>query len=143
MQTIRRWSGHMAAVPSKVDQQPLVLYRSGRPITPVKQEAKPWKRSRTMRISMQMQRRRERWQRNQHNPTNLAKNITIALALVLVILCSSGAASAYAYYQSEFPRLQGIANQQISQTTHIYDRNGVLLYDVFDPNGGGRRTPVS
>ena len=96
-----------------------------------------------MRISMQMRRRRERWQRNQLNPPNLAKNIAIALALVLVILCSSGAASAYAYYQSEFPRLQGIANQQISQTTHIYDRNGVLLYDVFDPNGGGRRTPVS
>jgi len=96
-----------------------------------------------MRISMQMRRRRERWQHNQLNPPNLAKNIALALALVLVILCSSGAASAYAYYQSEFPRLQGIANQQISQTTHIYDRNGVLLYDVFDPNGGGRRTPVS
>jgi len=143
MQIVRRWSGHMAAVPSRVDQQPLVLYRPGQPITPVKQEAKPWKRSRTMRISMQMQRRRERWQRNQLNPTNFAKNIAIALALFLVILCSSGAASAYAYYQSEFPRLQGIANQQISQTTHIYDRNGVLLYDVFDPNGGGRRTPVS
>jgi membrane peptidoglycan carboxypeptidase len=145
MQIVRRWSGHMAAVPSRVDQQPLVLYRPGQPITPVKQEAKPWKRSRTMRVSMQMRRRRERWQRNQLNPTNLAKNIAIALALFLVILCSSGAASAYAYYQSEFPRLQGIANQQISQTTHIYDRNGVLLYDVFDTKvgSGGRRTYVS
>jgi len=143
MQTVRRLSGHMAAVPSRVNQPPLALYRPGHPITPLKQKAKPWKRSRTMRISMQMRRRRERWQRNQLNPPNLAKNIAIALALVLVILCSSGAASAYAYYQSEFPRLQGIANQQISQTTHIYDRNGVLLYDVFDPNGGGRRTPVS
>src|SRR6266852_171256 len=143
MQTVRRWSGHMAAVPGKVDQQPLVLYRPGQRIAPVKQKVKPWKRSRTMRISMQMRLRRERWQRNQLNPTNLAKNIAIALALVLVILSSSGVASAYAYYQSEFPRLQGIANQQISQTSHIYDRNGVLLYDLFDPNGGGRRTPVS
>ena len=143
MQTVRRLSGHMAAVPSRVNQPPLALYRPGHPITPLKQKAKPWKRSRTMRISMQMRRRRERWQHNQLNPPNLAKNIALALALVLVILCSSGAASAYGYYQSEFPRLQGIANQQISQTTHIYDRNGVLLYDVFDPNGGGRRTPVS
>ena len=42
------------------------------------------------------------------------------------------------------PRLQGLANQQVEQTTHIYDRNGLLLYDLYDTRtGGGRRTPVS
>src|SRR5579863_5792450 len=141
MQVARRWSGQMAAVP--VSQQPLVRYRPGKPIAPVEHKAKPWKRSRTMRISMYMQRRRERWQGNQFNPTNLLRNLCIAFGLFLVVLFSSGVASAYAYYQSEFPQIQGIANQQISQTSHIYDRNGTLLYDVFDPNGGGRRTPVS
>ncbi len=141
MQVVRQWSGQMRKVP--VSQPPLVRYHPGQRALPVEQKAKPWKRSLTMRISMQMRRRRARWQNNQLNPSNILRNIAIAFGLFLVILFSSGAASAYAYYQSEFPRIQSIANRQISQTTHIYDRNGVLLYDLFDPNGGGRRTPVT
>jgi membrane peptidoglycan carboxypeptidase len=141
MQASRRWPAQMAEGPAK--QQPLVPYQSGQGVTSIVQKAKPWRRSRTMRISMQKQRRRDRLQRSLFNPANLFKNIAIAFGLMLVILFSSGAASAYAYYQSEFPQIQNIANQQISQTTHIYDRNGNLLDDLFDPNGGGRRTPVS
>ncbi len=143
MQTVRRWSGRIPTVSANINQPPLVLYRPGQHNAPVVQKAKPWKRSRTMRISMQMRRRRERWKRVHLSATTVGKYTAIALALVLVILFSSGTASAYAYYQTQYPHLQEIANQQISQTTRIYDRNGVLLYDAFDENGGGRRTYVS
>ncbi len=139
-QMMHRWSGRMRAIPS-VDQQPLVLYRPGSPLPA--QKSKPWKRSRTIRIAMLMRRRRERWKRAQLDGSKIAISLAIAFCLLLVITSSSGAASAYAYYQSQLPRLQGLANQQISQTSRIYDRNGTLLYDVYDNNGGGRRTAVA
>jgi membrane peptidoglycan carboxypeptidase len=139
-QMIRRWSGRMRAIPS-VNQQPLVLYRPGSP--PPVQKSKPWKRSRTIRVAMLMRRRRERWKRAQLDGSKIAVSLAIAFCLLLVITSSSGAASAYAYYQSQMPRLQGLANQQVSQTSRIYDRNGTLLYDVYDNNGGGRRTAVA
>jgi membrane peptidoglycan carboxypeptidase len=44
------------------------------------------------------------------------------------------------------PRLQGLANQQIEQSTRIYDRNGQLLYTAYDNKTGtgtGRSTPVT
>ncbi len=140
MQTMRRWSGRMRAI-SPVDQQPLILYRPSGP--PPAQKSKPWKRSRATRISMLMRRRRERLKRAQFGGTKIAFSLAIAFCLLLVIATSSGAASAYAYYQNQLPRLQGLANKQISQTSRIYDRNGVLLYDVYDNNGGGRRTAVA
>src|SRR6266567_1326868 len=62
VQMVRRWSGRVVAVPPPVDQQPLVLYRPNAPL-PV-EKRKPWKRSRTMRITMQMKRRRARWQQS-------------------------------------------------------------------------------
>jgi membrane peptidoglycan carboxypeptidase len=140
MRMIRHWSGKMRTVPS-VDQQPLVLYHPSLP-SPV-EKSKPWKRSRIMRISMHMRRRRDRWQRTHLNGSKIATTIAMVIGLLLVIATSAGTASAYAYYQAQLPRVQGLANQQISQTSHIYDRNGVLLYDVYDNNGGGRRTSVS
>src|SRR5215471_12298270 len=76
MQVVRQWSGQMARVP--VSQQPLVRYHPAQPAIPFEQKVKPWKRSRAMRISMQMQRRRQRWQRNQFNPSNIYKNLVIA-----------------------------------------------------------------
>src|SRR4249919_359065 len=61
MQTVRRWTGKMAAArEGTVDQDPLVLYR---PTTPPPVQAlrpKPWKRSHSVRVAMQMRRRRER-----------------------------------------------------------------------------------
>jgi membrane peptidoglycan carboxypeptidase len=57
-------------------------------------------------------------------------------------LLSSGAGGAYAYYRSQLPLLNGIANHTLFQTTHIYDRNGKLLYDLYDPKYG-RRTYVN
>src|SRR6266581_2041109 len=88
-----------------------------------------------------MRRRRERWV---HARPNTKKVLTIALsvfAILLVVLLSSGFAWAFAYYQSEFPQVQGLANQQISQSTRIYDRSGKLLHVSYDGRFG-RSTPV-
>lgn len=67
---------------------------------------------------------------------------TLVTTIVLFSLLSSGAGAAYAYYQSQLPLLNGIASHSLFQTTHIYDRNGKLLYDLYDPRYG-RRTYVN
>lgn len=141
MQTVRRWSGRMSAVPP-VDQNPLVLYRP--PTTPMPlPKATRWKRSRSMRVAMMMKHRRTRWQQAQPRVGKIVSLIMIVILSVLVLSTFSASAYAYNYYQSQLPRLQGLANQQVEQTTRIYDRNGLLLYEAYNQNqGGGRRTPV-
>src|SRR5579884_3847674 len=119
--------------------EPLVIYHPSMPEQPTR--AKPWKRSRTVRIAMRMKHRRARWQRSQPNAKKIAVGILIAFCLLLVVSLSSGSAYAYGYYQSQLPRLQGLANQQTEQTTRIYDRNSVLLYEAYA--AGGRSTPVT
>ncbi|HEX6108529.1 MAG TPA: transglycosylase domain-containing protein, partial [Ktedonobacteraceae bacterium] len=147
MQTVRRWTGKMKAARSgNVDQDPLVLYRPSAPPPVLLPRSKPWKRSHSVRVAMLMRQRRERL--NQSRPTGrrIAIVVVTIFLLLLVIALSSGAASGYAYYQSQLPRLQGLANQQIEQSTRIYDRNGQLLYTVYNNKTGnktGRGTPVS
>ncbi len=59
-------------------------------------------------------------------------------------LVSSGAGAAYAYYQAQLPLLNGIAQHSLFQSTHIYDRNGKLLYELYDHRTGqGRRTYIN
>lgn len=65
----------------------------------------------------------------------------IILALIAILLFSSSGA-AYAYYQSQLPLLNSIANHSLFQTTRIYDRNGKLLYNLYDQQKG-RRTYVN
>lgn len=60
----------------------------------------------------------------------------------LLVIFAGGIGAAYAYYQSQLPMLNGIANHTMFQTTRIYDRNGNLLYEINDPNYG-RRTYVN
>src|SRR6266480_6139642 len=143
IQTVQRWTGKMAAARGgNVDQDPLVLYRPAAPPPVLAPRSKPWKRSHSVRVAMLMRQRRERLK--QSRPT--AKRITIIaltiFLLLLVILLSSGAASGYAYYNSQLPRLQGLANSQVEQSTRIYDRNGQLLYTAYD-NKTGRSPPVT
>ncbi len=61
---------------------------------------------------------------------------------LLVILISSGLGESFSYYQSLLPRVQGLASKQFDQSTHIYDRNGNLLYTLYNPKEG-RGTPIS
>lgn len=154
MQMVRSWSGKMVAIYNGRQMQPpapepMVLYHpaQARPMTePLHNTPRPkrWKRSRAVRVSIRMRHRRARWQDKKPKGKIIGLSIVISLLLLIVSLISSGAAYAYGYYQSQLPRLQGLASQQITQTTHIYDRNGVLLKDLYDTSAGsgGRRTYV-
>jgi membrane peptidoglycan carboxypeptidase len=88
--------------------------------------------------------RRRRWGRD---AKDLAPRLMIVLAIALIILTaffSSGAGVAFAYYQSQQPLLDGIAQHSLFQTTRIFDRNGKLLYELYDhQNDRGRRTYVN
>ena len=145
MNTVLRWSGKFAAarMPQAVDPNPLVLYKP--PIPPQQRTQTrrvPWKRSRALRISMQMRRRRARWQRSGPSPMKVWSIVGVVVTLLVVVLLSSTAGVAFAFYQSQLPALQNIANQQVEQSTRIYDRNGKLLYVAYDGKFG-RSTPVS
>jgi membrane peptidoglycan carboxypeptidase len=141
MNTVRRWSGKMAAARSGyAGPDPLVLYRP-QAVAPIKKRA-PWKRSHALRVSMQMRHRRARWQRSHPNKKKVLTITFSVFAALLVVLLASGVGSAYAYYQSQYPHVQAIANQQTNQSTRIYDRNFKLIYTDYDGQYG-RGTPVS
>ena len=145
MHRVRQWSGKMAAQRYGQPEPPMVLRRP--PETQVPQVLMPpratrWKRSRTMRVAMQMRHRRYRWQSKSPNGGRIGMGVLVSVIAFFVLLTSSTGAYAYGYYQSQLPRVQSLANQHVEQTTRMYDRNGVLLGDLFDPNGDGRRTPV-
>ncbi|HVB24300.1 MAG TPA: transglycosylase domain-containing protein [Ktedonobacteraceae bacterium] len=97
------------------------------------------KRARLNRLLM----RKRRYERTSKN---WSMRLLIAAAVLMVlftIFLSSGAGGAYAYYQSQLPLLNNIATHSLFQTTHIYDRNGKLLYQLYNQQDGyGRRTYV-
>ncbi len=145
MQKVRQWSGKMAVQTYGQPAPPMVLRHPAQtqvPQTPLPLRTKRWKRSRTIRVAMQMRHRRYRWQSKSPNGGRISIGILMAVMFLLFILTTSTSAYAYGYYQSQLPRVQGLASQHVEQTTRMYDRNGVLLGDLFDPNGVGRRTPV-
>jgi membrane peptidoglycan carboxypeptidase len=151
LQVVQRWSSKMAALRHSapaVDPNPLVRYRphqppalsGGYPERPVPTRSEPWRRSRTQKITRMMRNRRERWYKNR--PSKRFGTIVLSvIAALLVILIASGGISSYAYYQSQLPKLQGLANYQGTQSTRIYDRNGNLLYTLSGQYG--HSIPVS
>ena len=153
LQAVRHWSGKMAATYNArtygQPQPPMVLRQTppapaATPTPLVQAKSKRWKRSHAVRVSLQMRHRRARMQGGQIGVGKIASSILIAIMLLLVIGTSAASAYAYSYYQSQLPRLQGLANMHVEQTTRIYDRNGALLTNLYDTGpGGGRRTPVS
>ncbi len=64
-----------------------------------------------------------------------------ATAIILICGLSTGAIGAYAYFSASLPSPDRLAGNIGAQSTKIFDRNGDLLFEVFDPNGG-RRTVV-
>ena len=68
--------------------------------------------------------------------------IMLTVCAVVVTLFAGSAGAAFAYYQSQLPLLNNITSYQSFQTTHIYDRNGKLLFQLYNPNYG-RRTYVN
>ncbi|HLL78347.1 MAG TPA: transglycosylase domain-containing protein, partial [Ktedonobacteraceae bacterium] len=141
MQTVRGWSGKIVAARTGnyVEPAPLVIYRP-RAAEPLRR--KPWRRSRAVRVARFMRKRRGRWENSGASAKKIWRTTFTVFAVMLVVLLSSGVASAFAYYQSQLPRLQGLANQQVEQSSRIYDRNGKLLYVAYDGKYG-RGTPIS
>ncbi len=68
--------------------------------------------------------------------------IMLTLCAVVGTLFAGSAGAAFAYYQAQLPLLNNISSYQAFQTTHIYDRNGKLLYQLYNPDYG-RRTYVN
>jgi membrane peptidoglycan carboxypeptidase len=144
MQMVHQISGKVVAVNRQqmvAPPDPLIRYHpSGPSMSGPLPKAKRWKRSSTVRLAMRMRNRRKRLG---DGGRKVGIGVLIALIALIIISASSGTAYGYAYYQSQQPQLQEIASKQISQVTRIYDRNGVLLANISDPNGPGRRTSVS
>ncbi len=68
--------------------------------------------------------------------------IVVLGSMLLLCLASALAASAYAYVARDLPSPEELRiRANTFESTRIYDRNGVLLYEIFDPSGG-RRTVV-
>jgi 1A family penicillin-binding protein len=68
--------------------------------------------------------------------------IVLLGAVLFLCLASALAAGAYAYVAGTLPSPEELRiRTDTFESTKIYDRNGVLLYEIFDPSGG-RRTVV-
>jgi membrane peptidoglycan carboxypeptidase len=65
--------------------------------------------------------------------------LTIAVSTTLAVTAAlfAGAIFAWNYFSEDLPALDSVEASQF-QTTRIYDRNGVLLYEVNDPLTGFR-----
>jgi membrane peptidoglycan carboxypeptidase len=111
------------------------------PVTPTIDEV-ALRRTRVNRILM---RKRHIDRKYSSNKTGLRFMIAAAVLFILfAMLVSGGTGSAYAYYQAQLPLLNGIAQHSLFQTTRIYDRNGKLLYELYDhQQDRGRRTYVN
>ncbi len=149
IQVVRGWTGKMATLADQVIQPSAsTIERYPAPASglsaPLPERSKRWKRSRTLRLTMMMRQRRQRWDRTRPKAGRIWSGILITLAVLLVIITGSGTAYGYSYYQSQLPQVQQIAHQMFSQTTRIYDRNMTVLYDAYDNAAqGGRRTRVT
>ncbi len=151
---VQRLSNKMAALRRPgpaVDPNPLERYRApqqppmpagtrvNRPLPP---SPEPWQLSRNYKIARMMRKRRAREYENGPNGKRIGTIISSVIAALLLISFMVGGISSYTYYQNQLPQLQGLANMQIEQSTHFYDRNGNLLYTLYDTRTG-RSIPVA
>ncbi len=72
--------------------------------------------------------------------------VTIAGAIGIILMCLLfvAAVGVYGYLTTTLPSAEQLEGHVESQSTKIFDRNGELLYEIFDINSvsGGRRTVV-
>ncbi len=137
-------NGHVPAIipstpPSATQSPALPPVKS--PVATELQNYAALRRNRVNRIIMR-KRMHERYDGRDLAPRLMI--ITVVVFVVLFSALSSGAGAAYAYYQAQLPLLNGIASHSLFQSTHIYDRNGKLLYELYNHQDGyGRRTYVN
>lgn len=62
----------------------------------------------------------------------------ITLAVLGAVTATAVVAGAYSYYTRELPSPEKLQNRQVFRSTKILDRNGRLLYELFDPTAGKR-----
>ena len=127
---------------SDVSPSHAALYRNTPlPVAPTLDEI-ALRRNRINRMLM-----RKRHIGRKYTSSNTGRGLMIAGAVLFILfamLVSGGTGSAYAYYQAQLPLLNGIAQHSLFQTTRIYDRNGKLLYELYDhQQDRGRRTYVN
>jgi len=89
-----------------------------------------------------------RSQRANAHPTGRYLKLAMAVILSFVLISTAtagvlvaGLYALFAYATADMPSLDAFGAGGSFATTRIYDRNGVLLYELFDPNEG-QRTPV-
>ncbi len=96
--------------------------------------------------------RRQRRRNHKKGPLRLILAIALLVMLGTSFLATTALASGvgavaavYAYFAKDLPAPESIGEQTSAfKTTKIYDRNGHLLYEIFDPHGGKRTTvPLS
>ncbi len=73
----------------------------------------------------------------------ILRALSILAVAFIVVACIGvvGAVGVYAYFAQSLPSADQLAGRAEEQSTKIYDRNGELLFELFDTNGG-RRTVV-
>ncbi|MGH2482452.1 MAG: transglycosylase domain-containing protein, partial [Ktedonobacteraceae bacterium] len=102
-----------------------------------------WRRPRRRSIQYKyIHGRRKRAQAVMLRKKRIRTTLLSIFCCLLVTLISSGLGETFSYYQSLLPRVQNLASKQFDQSTHIYDRNGNLLYTLYNPKEG-RGTPIS
>ena len=67
--------------------------------------------------------------------------VLATLAILMAITGGLAAATAYSYYTRDLPSPDKLQDRQVFRSTKILDRNGALLYELFDPQAG-KRTSV-
>src|SRR5579864_2794635 len=74
-------------------------------------------------------------------PLLIGSSLLVALmgvGLLGIFILLQGAATGYAMLTRDLPSLSEISNYASFKTAQIFDRNGALLWEFYDPNGGKR-----
>lgn len=99
-----------------------------------------------MQFEQVIRRRRRQKAASGSNPilgAVMASMATIATVGALLFLMAGGAALGYYLYATQdLPDTSGLVVREVSRSAKIYDRNGRMLYELFDPQSG-RRTNVT
>lgn len=62
----------------------------------------------------------------------------MGIGLLGIFVLMQGAATGYAMLTKDLPSLSEISNHASFKTAQIFDRNGTLLWEFYDPDGGKR-----
>ncbi|MGH2458184.1 MAG: transglycosylase domain-containing protein [Chloroflexota bacterium] len=70
--------------------------------------------------------------------TRVLLSAVFLIVFSLAVILPLAAYATIAYFSRDIPPVAQVMSQPVPQTTRIYDRNGVLLYELVDPNQGRR-----